>query len=144
MINKTPFQLVHVRAGKAERSNRVFPRHYLFRVRHGCIDIVKTEGCIDDDKEGVTPIDISVPSGLRHYAVFVESTIEKNRARKNVLRHGPHPWLGFPNQPHLTDGIWYTLIAFIDTTGERPKVHPYVLGHVNLNLEWLAHCATRK
>jgi hypothetical protein len=95
-----------------------------FKVRHGYVNCIKTDGCDDADQEGTVPEVIVVPEATESYKVWVEVTLDSSQqVQSAVVAHGEDYWAGHPTALS-TDGLTYhRLIARIDTQtlAERKK-----------------------
>lgn len=101
-----------------------------FFVRHGYVNAVKTEGCTDDDDEGVTPVTITLASGVTDYFVWIEVTFEGNDVDSCQILHGADGWDDFPNQSGEPN-YFYILLAKIttDDTYAIADIHQYSIGN---------------
>lgn len=68
------------------------------RIRHGYVNMVKTEGCDDWDEEGVTPATFIVPAGTEAYYIWCDLSDAAAPELQHSTAATTH-WEGFPDVP---------------------------------------------
>lgn len=109
-----------------------------FRVQHGYVNGIQTDGCDDTDGEGTVYTELTVPSGVPDFYIWAEVTFTSGAVFTAAINGAEGGWSSFPTQPDLPD-TYYALIAKVDTdtlsAQKTPIIRQFVYQDIFLNFE---------